>query len=121
MIRLRVWANVRPMGWFGHAAGDFFFEYDAQWLAQPAGYPLAPQFALQAGAFTGQLVRSFFENLLPEGEALDDIMAALQLRGASYFEVLGKLGAELPGVLSSCHPMRDPSSCSNTPHCPTRR
>ena len=27
MIRLRVWANVHPMGWFGHAAGDFFFEY----------------------------------------------------------------------------------------------
>lgn len=29
MIRLRVWANARPMGWFGHAAAEFFFEYDA--------------------------------------------------------------------------------------------
>lgn len=100
MIRLRVWAKVRPMGWFGHAAGEFFFEYDVQWLAQPGGYPLAPQFALQAAAFTGHLVRSFFENLLPEGTALDDVMAALALRDASTLELLGRLGQELPGVLS---------------------
>lgn len=100
MIRLRVWANVRPMGWFGHAAGEFFFEYDAQWLAQPGGYPLAPQFALQAGPFTGHLVRSFFENLLPEGTALEDVLAALALRNASTLDLLGHLGQELPGVLS---------------------
>ena len=99
MIRLRVWANARPMGWFGHAAGDFFFEYDAQWLAQPGGYPLAPQFALQAGAFTGHLVRSFFENLLPEGSALADVLAALALRNASMLDLLGCLGQDLPGVL----------------------
>lgn len=100
MIRLRVWANARPMGWFGHAAGEFFFDYDAQWLAQPGAYALAPQFALTAQPARGALVRSFFENLLPEGEALDDVLAALQMRGASTLELLGRLGAELPGVLS---------------------
>ena len=46
MIQFRVWANARPMGWFGHAAAEFFFEYDAQWLSQPGAYVLAPQFAL---------------------------------------------------------------------------
>ena len=50
--------------------------------------------------FAGPAVRTFFENLLPEGEALDDIVSAIHLRGASSFEVLGRLGAELPGVLS---------------------
>lgn len=100
MIRLRVWANVRPMGWFGHAAGDYFFEYDPQWLEQPGGFVLAPQFPLRAERFVGLAVRTFFENLLPEGEALDDIVSAIHLRGASSFEVLGRLGAELPGVLS---------------------
>lgn len=100
MIRLRVWANVRPMGWFGHEAGEYFFEYDAQWLQQPGGYVLAPQFALAGTRFTGQLVRSFFENLLPEGAALDDVIAALALRDPSPFELLGQLGKELPGVLS---------------------
>ncbi|HSV57373.1 MAG TPA: HipA domain-containing protein [Variovorax sp.] len=100
MIRLRVWANTRPMGWFGHEAGEFFFEYDPQWLEQPGAYVLAPQFALQPARYAGALVRSFFENLLPEGEALDDILSAIHMRGASHFDVLGRLGKELPGVLS---------------------
>ena len=100
MIRLRVWANARPMGWFGHAAAEFFFEYDPQWLTQPGAYVLAPQFALAPGRTTGALVRSFFENLLPEGEALEDIMSALHLRGASQFDLLGRLGRELPGVIA---------------------
>ena len=100
MIRLRVWANARPMGWFGHAAAEFFFEYDAQWLAQPGAYVLAPQFALAPARYTGALVRSFFENLLPEGEALEDIVSALHLRGASQFDLLGRLGRELPGVIA---------------------
>ena len=100
MIRLRVWANVRPMGWFGHAAGEYFFEYDPQWLGQPGGYVLAPQFPLVSERFTGALVRSFFENLLPEGTALEDVVGALALRDPSTFELLGQLGKELPGVLS---------------------
>ena len=108
MIRLRVWANARPMGWFGHAAGEYFFEYDTEWLHHPGAFTLAPQFALDPTRFSDALVRHFFENLLPEGEALDDIMAALQLRGASHFEVLGRLGAELPGVLSLQPPDAQP-------------
>ena len=100
MIQFRVWANARPMGWFGHAAAEFFFEYDAQWLTQPGAYVLAPQFALSAQRYTGALVRSFFENLLPEGDALDDVVSALHMRQASSFELLGKLGQELPGVIA---------------------
>lgn len=100
MIRLRVWANARPMGWFGHAAAEFFFEYDPQWLTQPGAYVLAPQFALAPTRYTGALVRSFFENLLPEGEALEDIVSALHLRGASQFDLLDRLGRELPGVIA---------------------
>ena len=61
---------------------------------------MAPQFPLIGDRFVGVAVRTFFENLLPEGEALDDVVSAIHLRGASSFEVLGRLGAELPGVLS---------------------
>lgn len=100
MIRLRVWANVRPMGWFGHAAGEYFFEYDPQWLEQDGAFVLAPRFPLQKERFTGVDIRNFFANLLPEGAALDVILNAIQMREASPFEMVGRLGAELPGVLS---------------------
>ncbi len=104
MIRLRVWANLQPMGWYGHAAGAYFFEYDPAWLSQADAYPLAPQFPthapLQAHTYRGDLVKVFFENLLPEGAALDDVTAAVALYKPSHFDLLGLLGKELPGVLS---------------------
>ena len=104
MIRLRVWANVRPMGWFGHASTEFFFEYDKEWLNLEGGYVLAPQFPLTEQHYTGNLVRSFFENLLPEGDSLEDILAAINLRTANSLEILAKLGKDLPGVLSILSP-----------------
>lgn len=108
MIRLRVWANARPMGWFGHEGAAFFFEYDAQWLSLPGAFVLAPQFPLAPGPYTGVLVRNFFENLLPESEALEDVLSALHLRSASYFDVLGRLGTEVAGVLSLLPPDAHP-------------
>jgi serine/threonine-protein kinase HipA len=99
MIRLRVWDSLRPMGWFGHAQAAYFFEYDPQWITEK-GYVLAPQFPVVAERYMGDQVKTFFENLLPEGEVLEDIISVIATRGASSFEVLGRLGAELPGVLS---------------------
>lgn len=104
MIKLRVWANARPMGWFGHAGGEYFFEYDSQWLAQPGGYALAPQFPLATQKYIGTLTKNFFENLLPEGQAMDDVVNALALRDPSSFELLGQLGKDLPGVLALLAP-----------------
>jgi len=99
MIRLRVWDTVRPMGWFGHAQAAYFFEYDPEWISDK-GYVLAPQFPVMGQRYVGDQVKTFFENLLPEGDVLDDIISAIATRGASSFELLGRLGAELPGVLS---------------------
>jgi serine/threonine-protein kinase HipA len=87
------------MGWFGHAQAAYFFEYDPQWITEK-GYVLAPQFPVVAERYMGDQVKTFFENLLPEGEVLEDIISVIATRGASSFEVLGRLGAELPGVLS---------------------
>ena len=47
MIRLRVWANKQVMGWFGHEGGQYFFQYDEQWLQDEHAFVLAPQFAFQ--------------------------------------------------------------------------
>jgi len=100
MIRLRVWANDHPMGWFGHAEAAYFFEYDPAWLANPASFVLAPQFPLRAERFSDQAVRNYFFNLLPEGIAYEDILNDLKDPGASAFDVIGVLGGESLGVVS---------------------
>jgi serine/threonine-protein kinase HipA len=100
MIRLRLWANLRPMAWFGHSAAAYFLQYDEQWLTQPGGFMLSPQFPLQREEFRGHIVKVFFENLLPEGDSLEDILGVLQLRNAETLDIMGALGQELPGILS---------------------
>lgn len=100
MIRLRVWANDQPMGWFGHEAGQYFFQYDESWLSAEHAYVLAPQFVLRAEPYSGEPIKTFFANLLPEGAALEEILGAMHMRDASTFEIIGQLGKELPGVLS---------------------
>jgi serine/threonine-protein kinase HipA len=100
MIRLRLWANLRPMAWFGHSAGGYFLQYDEQWLTQPGSFVLSPQFPLQREEFRGHVVKVFFENLLPEGDSLEDILSVLQLRNAETLDIMGALGQELPGILS---------------------
>ena len=74
MIKLRVWANHRPMGWFGHEAAEYFFQYDTQWLQDERAFPLTPQFKLQLFPLRGDAVRTFFANLLPEGVSLDEVL-----------------------------------------------
>jgi serine/threonine-protein kinase HipA len=100
MIRLRVWANELPMGWFGHQAGQYFFQYDEDWLKSAHAYVLAPQFVLRTEPHLGEPIKTFFANLLPEGAALEEILSAIHMRDASTFEIIGQLGGELPGVLS---------------------
>lgn len=100
MIRLRVWANAQPMGWLGHEGAAYFFQYDVLWIQHAAAFPLAPQFALREEPYRGDAVKTFFANLLPEGTPLAEILSQMPMRNANTFELVGEMGADLPGVLS---------------------
>lgn len=100
MIRLRVWANAQPMGWLGHEMAQYFFQYDEEWLKAKDAFLLAPQFELRKEPYRGDAVKTFFGNLLPEGTPLDEVLNQIQLRGANTLELIGELGADLPGILS---------------------
>ena len=100
MIKLRVWANAKPVGWLGHAAAQYFFQYDLPWIQDAAAFPLAPHFALREEPYTGDAVKTFFAHLLPEGTPLDEVLNQMPFRNANTFELLGEMGADLPGVLA---------------------
>ena len=80
------------------------FDYSPSWLQREDRYPLSP-----ALTFTGRsslspeqhssIVRTFFENLLPEGQALDDAARASKLSKAETFGLLAALGHETAGAL----------------------
>ena len=112
MSRLRVFANDRPMGWFGFEAGDYFFAYDAQWLALPQAYPLAPAFPLGKQGFSGTPVKFFFRNLLPEGPVLEAIAHEKSIDLDNLLH-LAELGKDCPGVLSLLPEGQAPSNAQH--------
>lgn len=100
MSRLCVWVNTRPMGWFGFEAGQYFFEYDAQWLAWSGRFCLAPSFPLDTQHFEGALVKFFFQNLLPEGPILEAIAIEKQIALDNLFQLLAEIGRDCAGAIS---------------------
>lgn len=77
------------------------FSYTESW--QASGYPISPSLPLQlepAGEDAWQTAaHAFFENLLPEGQALDDACRALRVSKSSVFGLLHVMGGETSGAL----------------------
>jgi len=84
------------------------FDYTTTWCR--AGFPLSPSLPLTQDPDSEMewqnAANAFFQNLLPEGQALEDVSRALQVSKASTFGLLRAVGGEASGavrVLASDH------------------
>lgn len=105
-MELEVWLDTALAGRLTHdvEADRFEFDYDPSWLARADAYPLSPMLPLQPEAGRAEhahalQVRRFFENLLPEGQALDDAVQALKLSKSNLAGLLVALGRETAGAI----------------------
>lgn len=106
MVSLNVWAGSELVGRLAHdpQANRFSFDYAAPWLEFQSRFPLSPQLPLQrppaetAEQHSAQ-VRQFFENLLPEGEALDHAAQAAGTTRSNLVGLLIAIGKETAGAL----------------------
>ncbi len=84
------------------------FEYAADW--RQSGFTLAPSVPLseEASRETEGLAAAaaFFQNLLPEGQALDDVCRSLQISKSSSFGLLRAMGSEASGAVRVLAPDR---------------
>src|SRR5690349_6548530 len=94
-MELEVWLEQILVAHLTHDArtNRFALHYTPEWLARPRRYPLSPRLPLERPADQtdeshSTEVRQFFENLLPEGEALDH---AAQSNGLSKANLVGLL------------------------------
>lgn len=106
MTRLEVWLDQDLVGWLSHdgATNRFSFEYTPDWRARPRSFPVSPRIPIEPVA--GQTpeshsaeVRQFFENLLPEGEALDHAAQANGVAKSNLVGLMVALGKETAGAL----------------------
>lgn len=104
---LVAWAGTRHVGTLSYHddTGLFAFDYAPEWVISPDAFPLSPALPFQSTeVLTPELhsvrVRRFFENLLPEGKALDDAAAAHGVSKANLYALLTVIGRESAGALT---------------------
>jgi len=104
-MHLEVWLDRDLAGELSYDPGSnrFAFEYAPAWLSRPHTYPLGPTLPLTPAPATldehSAKVRQFFENLLPEGQALDDAANAYRVSKANLTGLLIALGRETAGAV----------------------
>ena len=85
--------------WLGEKR-DFAFRYDPKWLTNDSAIPLSLSLPLRPEAFTDDLARPFFSNLLPESELRRIIARKLGLSEKNDFALLEAVGGECAGAVS---------------------
>lgn len=108
MTRLAVWLDMDHVGWLSHTAStnQFAFDYTPEWRQHPRCFPISPRLPLEldhaAAVSAGQHsaeVRQFFENLLPEGDALDHAALAHRTSKSNLVGLMIALGGETAGAV----------------------
>ena len=68
---LGVWMNGHCVGvWRVGTTGHHKFEYDSGWMRHPQGRPISLSLPFSAGPLEGEVVRNYFDNLLPDSESI---------------------------------------------------
>ena len=100
---LGLWMNGEFVGtWRLGAGGEYVLEYDAAWKASPQGRPLSLSLPFTPGTapHRGEVVRAYFDNLLPDSQ---DIRARaanrFHARSTDPFDLLAQIGRDCVGAL----------------------
>lgn len=99
---LSLWMNGERVGrWSVTPSGDEL-SYDAGWLDSPQARPLSLSLPLRAGnaAHRGAVVRSWFENLLPDSRPILERLAnRFRVGRIDAFDLLAQIGRDCVGAL----------------------
>lgn len=99
---LVVWTNGERVGTWSVADGEHRFQYDDTWLGSSAarGLSLSLQFTPNNAPHRGTVVRNFFDNLLPDSDAIRQRLRDKFSAGSTdTFDLLAALGRECVGAV----------------------
>lgn len=121
-MNLVVWAQQERVGLLSYdgAMSRFAFKYEPEWVGRRGAFVLGPTLPFtpdpnQNPDQHSAVVRQFFQNLLPEGQALEDAAGVNNLSKTSVMGLLHVLGRETAGALSFSLPDEDPRQTALPP------
>lgn len=98
--QLEVTLGDRRIGTLSRESGRLAFVYDRQWLDDPHSHPLSLSLPLRQAPFADAETRTWFGNLLPEGDVLNAVARRLGRSTGDVFGLLVDLGGECAGAIS---------------------
>lgn len=107
---LGVWMNGHRVGlWAVGTTGRHKFEYDPVWMRHPQGRPISLSLPFAAGPLEGDVVRNYFDNLLPDSESIRKrIRARYRVRREDAFSLLEAIGRDCVGAVQLLPPGSTP-------------
>jgi serine/threonine-protein kinase HipA len=98
---LRVFMNGRPVGvLLKEPSGAITFGYHESWLEGESAIPVSLWLPLREDPFKGPVVAVFFENLLPDSEALRRrVSEKVGAEGTDAYSLLSRIGRDCVGAL----------------------
>ena len=78
----------------------FSFQYDPSYLEDPDAISLSLSLPMREAPYLNDTARSFFNNLLPEGEVRSLIAKIKQISEQNDFKLLESIGGECAGAVS---------------------
>ena len=100
--RLNIWINGIPVGYWENTRLGQRLGYFDEWLADKQSRPLSLSFPFLPGnaPYQGQAVTDYFDNLLPDNDAIRRRLAQRhQSGGTDAFHLLAKLGRDCVGAI----------------------
>jgi len=86
--------------WSSRPGGEHQFRYHDAWLAMPGAVPLSLSMQLSSDLFKGDIVRNYFDNLLPDSAGIRRrIQGRLGTASDQPFDLLAAMGGDCVGAL----------------------
>ncbi len=111
--KLIVWLNGTPVGEWSHASGRNAFGYFDEWLADPQARPISLSLPFRPNneIYSGDLVSSYFDNLLPDSDLIRRRIAQrFQVNGVDPFHLLAAVGRDCAGAIQLLPPGEEPTN-----------
>jgi serine/threonine-protein kinase HipA len=112
LLNLNIWMNGLLVGqWEKTRTGELLRYFD-EWIHHEQGRPLSLSLPFTPGnqAYRGEIVTSYFDNLLPDSESIRSRLAQrYQTGSAEPFELLTALGRDCVGAIQLLPPDEEPS------------
>lgn len=110
--RLYIWMNGTPVGYWDAAAGRNTLTYFEDWLKDQQGRPLSLSLPFQPGnaPYRGAVVQNYFDNLLPDSDAIRRRLARhFRTDGIAPHQLLAAVGRDCVGAIQLLPPGEAPS------------